>query len=100
MARVNVRIWASLSQLFAEEQVMPRFLDVEIEEGVSLEAFLRKLGADYPRFGAVMFEPSTGEPSDQVSVLVNDRLPDLLDGFQTRLRDADRVSLVQAYAGG
>jgi molybdopterin converting factor small subunit len=100
MARVSVRVWASLTHLFATEQVTPRSIEVEIVEGMTLLDFLRELAADYPRFGAVMFEPETGEPSTQVSVLVNDRLPDLLAGFETRLRDADRVSLVQAYAGG
>lgn len=43
---------------------------------------------------------ASGEPSDQVSVVVNNRLPELLDGFATRLHDGDRVILVQAYAGG
>ncbi len=100
MARVEIKVWASLSHLFAQEQITPRMLAVEIEDGATLEALLRKLARDYPRFGEIMFEAATGEPSDQVAVIVNGRLPDLLDGFQTRLHDNDQVSLVQAYAGG
>lgn len=47
-----------------------------------------------------MYKPNTSEPSGQVSVVVNGRLPELLDGYQTKLHDKDRVILVQAYAGG
>jgi molybdopterin converting factor small subunit len=100
MARVEVKVWASLSHLFAQDQITPRMLAVEIEDGAPLEALLRKLASDYPGFGEIMFDAATGEPSDQVSVIVNGRLPDLLDGFQTRLHDHDQVSLVQACAGG
>jgi molybdopterin converting factor small subunit len=100
MARVVVKIWASISHLFTEEQITPRYLDVEIEDGAALETLLRKLGQDYPRFDKVMFDPSSVESIGEVTVLVNDRLLDEADGFQTRLRDGDRVSLVQTYAGG
>lgn len=99
MTRVRVRVWASLSGLFGPQTTRTSALEVEVADDSTLLDLLRSLGATYPRFGAVMFGAS-GEPSDQVSVVVNNRLPELLDGFATRLRDGDRVILVQAYAGG
>jgi hypothetical protein len=61
---------------------------------------LRKLAADNPRFGRVAYDPRTNEPSRQVLVLLNDRLPELLNGYDTQLHEGDRITLVQAYAGG
>ena len=73
MAKVSVRVWPTLTALFGAETIRSRALEVEVADGA---------------------------PTEQVSVVVNDRLPELLDGLATRLRDGDRVMLVQAYAGG
>lgn len=100
MPRMTVEVWSSLSHLFGAERARRRSLQVEVEEGTTLEGLLRKLAQENPRFAEVMYKPDTSEPSGQVSVVVNDRLPELLDGYETRLRDGDRIILVQAYAGG
>ena len=94
-----MRVWPSLSGLFGPQTTRTHSLDVEVADDSTLLDLLHSLAATYPRFGAVMFS-SRGEPADQVSVVLNDRLPELLDGLATRLRDGDRVVLVQAYAGG
>ncbi len=96
---VTVKVWSWLSAMFGIETTGARVLQVEVPEGTTLLDLLRQLGATYPKFGSVMFD-AQGEPSDQVSVVVNDRLPELGEGLATRLRDGDRVALVQAYAGG
>lgn len=100
MPRMTVEVWSSLSHLFGAERARRRSLQVEVEEGTTLAGLLRKLAQENPRFAEVMYKPDTSEPSGQVSVVVNDRLPELLDGYETRLHDGDRIILVQAYAGG
>lgn len=99
MATVSVRIWPTLSALFGRETIRSRSLVVAVADGATLLDLLRGLAAEHPAFGAVMFD-ADGTPTDQVSVVLNDRLPELLDGLATRLSDGDRVMLVQAYAGG
>ena len=47
-----------------------------------------------------MYKPDTNEPSGRVSVVINDRLPELLEGYETRLGEGDRIIVVQAYMGG
>ena len=89
-----------MSLLFGAEKARRHTFDAAIEEEATLESLLVRLAEEYPRFGEVMFKPDSRDPSEQVSVVVNDRLPELLDGYETRLRDKDRVILVQAYAGG
>jgi molybdopterin converting factor small subunit len=108
MPRVTVEVWSSLSSFFQPPAPgkLPRKLlfdvefDVEIEGPATLDRLLRHLAAGYPDFSAYMYDPRTGEPSEAVSVVVNDRVPELLAGYQTPLKDGDRVTLVQAYAGG
>ncbi len=99
MPTVSVRVWPSLTALFGAQGHRSRALEVEVGEDATLLELLRRLAAAHPAFGAVMFG-ADGEPTDEVSVVLNDRLPELLDGLATRLRDGDRVILVQAYAGG
>ena len=99
-SRVTVDVWSSLSELFGEGPPRRRSLEVRIEEGMTLGALLWRLGQDNPRFAKRMYKPGSDEPSGRVSVVINDRLPELLDGFETGLHDGDRVVLVQAYTGG
>ena len=98
--RLTVKIWSSLSGLFGPEITRSRTLEVEVPTGATLLDLLRQLGDRYPAFGRVMFDPVSGEPGDEVAVVVNDRLPELLAGYATPLAEGDRVTLVQAYAGG
>ena len=100
MATVTVKAWVSLSHLFGGEATRQRSVEVEIPDGTTLLAVLRLLAERYPSFGSVMFEAETDEPSDQVTVVVNDQLPEVLEGYETRLHSGDRIILVQAYAGG
>lgn len=94
-----MRVWPTLTALFGPQSTRSRAIEVEVADGATLLDLLRSLGTAHPAFGAVMFG-ADGAASDQVSVVLNDRLPELLDGLATRLRDGDRVTLVQAYAGG
>ena len=98
--KVTVEVWSSLSHLFGSEAPKRRSLEVLIEEGVTVAAVLWNLGRDYPRFADVMYKTNTNEPSGRVSVVINDRLPELLEGHATRLHDGDRIIIVQAYTGG
>jgi len=100
MPEVTVEVWSSLSHLFGAERARRLSLEMEVEEGTTLEGLLKTVADENPRFAEVMYKPGTSEPSGQVSVVVNDRLPELLDGYETRLHDGDRIILVQAYAGG
>lgn len=100
MSKVTVEVWSSLSHLFGTERPRRHSFDVEIEEGTTLATLLRRVADENSRFAEAMYKPNTSEPSGQVSVVVNGRLPELLDGYQTKLHDKDRVILVQAYAGG
>ena len=100
MAKITVEVWSSLSHLFGEERPRRRILQVDVEDGIPLERLLGRLAEEYPAFAEFMYKPDTAEPNGRVSVIVNGRLPELLDGYKTQLCDNDRIVLVQAYEGG
>ena len=97
---VTVEVWSSLAHLFGSETPRRLSLEVSLDEGATLSALLWKLGRENPRFANTMYKPGTNEPSGRVSVVINDRLPELLSGYETPLHEGDRVILVQAYTGG
>ena len=99
-SRITVEVWSSLAHLFGSEMPRRLTLEVSVEGGATLAGLLRQLGREHPRFGQTMYKPDTTEPSGRVSVVINDRLPELLSGYETPLSDGDRVILVQAYTGG
>ena len=100
MPEVTVEVWSNLSHRFGAERGKRHCLDVEVEDGTTLGQLLRKLADENPMFAEVAYKPNTREPSEHVAAVINDRLPELLEGYETRLRGKDRVILVQAYAGG
>ena len=99
-AGITIEVWSSLSHLFGEERPRRRTLQVEVEEGTTLERLLGRLAEEYPRFAEFHYKPNTTKPNGRVSVIINNRLPELLDGYRTKLSDNDRIVLVQAYEGG
>ncbi len=100
MPRVTVEVWSYLSQLFVAGRTTRHCLEVEIEDGATLAGLVRRLADENPGFAQVMYRPDTYEPSGRVAAVVNGRLAELLDNYETKLYDRDRVILVQAYAGG
>ena len=98
--KVTVEALPWLGEMFGGKKTTRHVFDVEVEEGATLAAFLRMLAQQHPRFRRVMYDPQTGSPSEQVAVVLNNRLPELLHGYETVLSSGDRIILVQAYAGG
>jgi len=97
---ITIEVWGSLSHLFGEERPKRRTLQMNADVGTTLEGLLINLAERYPSFADFYFKPNTTEPNGRVSVIVNNRLPELLDGHETKLNDNDRIVLVQAYEGG
>jgi sulfur carrier protein ThiS len=97
-------VWSSVSYLFGAGGPPGRagklVFDTQVADGATLEDLLRELAADNPRFGRVAYDPRTNEPSAHILVVLNNRLPELLNGYHTQLHEGDRITLVQAYAGG
>lgn len=73
---------------------------MNIESGKTVADVLEMLASDNPRFAETMYKPGGKDPSGFVTVIINERLPELLDGYETKVQEGDRIILVQAYSGG
>jgi len=100
MPTITIEVWSSLSHLFEFETRKRYSWDMEVDAGTTLAAVLEALARDNPRFDKTMYKPESKVPSGAVTVVINERLPELLDGYETEMSEGDRVTLVQAYAGG
>ena len=97
---VEIQVWSSLSYLFGGQRLRRLDFQVNVPEHTTLDALMDKLAADHPQFGEFYYKPGTREPNGRVSIVVNEQLPELLNGYETPLEDGYQVVLVQAYEGG
>jgi len=100
MPKITIEAWSSLSHLFELQTRKRHTWNMEIEEGSTLAGVLEKLAEDNPKFAETMYKPDSRDPSGVILVIINDRLPELLNGYETAVNEGDRIVLVQAYSGG
>ncbi len=100
MVKITIEAWPWLSELLGGSRNRRYIFDVEIEEDATLEALLAQLAEGNDRFRAAIYKPGGKELSGYLSAVINGRLPELLEGNQTRLQEGDRVVMVQGFAGG
>ena len=98
--KVTVEALPWLGEAFGGTRSARHVFEVEMEADATLASLLHKLAREYPSFRRVLYDPDTGDFSERVLVALNDHLPELLDGYKTSLRPGDRITLMQAYAGG
>ncbi len=78
----------------------PQAVEEAIEEGESLRSLLRRLAGRSPEFFGSIFDRETQTLSDEVAVVVNDRMDHLSRGLETALKDGDRILIFPFLAGG
>lgn len=99
MAVVTVEVWPWLSELFGGSRLGRHVFQMELEEGTTLGGLLSRLSEGSDAIRQALYGDGV-EPSGYVSTVLNGRLPELMEGHKTVLRDGDRVVLVHGYAGG
>ncbi len=75
-------------------------LNQEIEEDKTVKDLLGQLTIKYPRFGQVVFDVKAQKLTDRVSIFVNDRNLELVNGLETKLNDGDTLTFVPPIEGG
>ncbi len=73
--------------------------EVEVGEGMSVPALIRRLAKSHCGGTNILSDNIPGLNSSLL-ILVNDREIGVLDGFGTRLRDGDKVTLIPVSHGG
>ena len=89
MARVRLEVLGGLSDEFSSKGADSIFFDKETEEGATVGDVIRKLAAEHQAFGEAVFDTRTDKLSEQVAVVLNDRLLEALKGLDTKIKDGD-----------
>lgn len=100
MGKIRLEIWPWLGHHEEHTGFHRLVLEEEVAEGETLRDFLNRMGEGHRVFREVIFDPRSQELSRQVTVIYNERLLELAEGLDTKLRDGDRLSFLPAFAGG
>lgn len=100
MPRVNLEVIPWLTSLMGRRGEGRVVLVEDVPEDITVGQFLQQLRARWPEMVDYAVEPATQRLTTLVSIILNDRLLELLDGLETRLREGDTIILLPAYSGG
>lgn len=97
---VEVEVVPWLTRFFGTDNGRRIKLQRDLRPGETVEAFLRRLGQDYPELGQALWDPQTGELGEHIEIVINDAVLGIDQQVDTPLRPGERVTLVPAYIGG
>lgn len=72
----------------------------EVEPGATVRDLFQRLTERYPAFGELVYDTRQRELTGLVSVIINDRILELVGGLDTEIHHGDCILLLPAYAGG
>ncbi len=75
-------------------------IEEEIGVGSTVGDLLASLALSYPEFRKAVFDPDTGEISEQVNIILNNLLLPLSEVTRTGINDGDNLMFLPVYSGG
>ncbi len=100
MNTVKLEVLPWLTEALGARPSEHLLMEEEVADGATVGDLLTKLAQRYPRFQKVAFAPGSQMLRDEISVIVNDRILELLQGLETKLSNGDVIVLLPAFSGG
>lgn len=100
MIKVTVEVFPWLTRAFGTDALGHVSWQEELADEATVDDLLVNLARRHPQFGEMAFIPGTQELQNSISVVVNGRLAELLQGPRTVLSDGDIVVMLPAFSGG
>ena len=100
LAKVKLEIVPWLTDYFGFKGSRRLVLEEGLEDGATLRDLLMRLADQYQGLAELFFDPEGQELSGQISIIVNDRMLELVGGLETRIDDGARIMLLPAFDGG
>jgi len=99
---VEVEIFPWLSERLGGSDHLTRNLKwrVDIAAKSTVGDVMARLATEREGFRRFVFDPQSRTLSDDLVVVLNNRLLNLVGGLDAELSDGDRLAIIQALAGG
>jgi molybdopterin synthase sulfur carrier subunit len=91
---MRIRTYATLRDLIGTSAI-----DLPLPDHTTIGDVLRRLAADYPPLGNKLWNPA-GDLTGFVTVLLNGRAVEYLQGMDTPVTDDDNLALFPPVGGG
>ncbi len=75
-------------------------LQIDVEEGEKVRTLLDQLVGRYPRIRPVIFDATSANLNEEVTLFLNGQRLELLNGLETKLKDGDVLSFLPFISGG
>lgn len=97
MPKIKVRLYAALREIAGESEVV-----IDTPQGISVKEMMRSFFEQYEekfkeRYG---FSSRKDDVEKRFLVFVNDAPIYSLDGFDTKLKEGDKVDILEPISGG
>jgi molybdopterin converting factor small subunit len=100
MNTVRLQSYSWISNTLGIEETSTHQLREKVKEGTTLVAFLAELAGKFPEFRKMVFNPETGQLSEQVLIILNNRLIQYSEIQSIVLKDKDHITLAPVIFGG
>lgn len=103
-SRVQLEVTPALASVLKNEGSDSLVFSKEMAEGATVGDLLVDLAVDlapkYKNFHDAVFDPTTGEISEQVMIILNDNLLQFPHVREAKLSNGDRIMLAIVFGGG
>ena len=100
MGRVQLKIAPSLASMLGAKNYDWLIAEKDIGEGAIIRDLLANLASDNADFRKAIYNPDTGQISNQVMLILNDSFLHFSDVTEARLNDGDSIVMIPVYDGG
>jgi hypothetical protein len=100
MAKIKLKLPSWIANKLGFECPGWLTMEREVEEGTSVGDFLMGMATAYPGFREAVYSPDAGLVTEQINLVINDRLLTYREIMQTGLSDGDTLTVFPLYVGG
>ena len=100
MIKIKLRLPSWIAANLKAESSGWLTLEKEVGEGSTISDCLTDMVVTYTGFREAVYNPEAGLISEQVSVVLNDRLLNFQEILQNKLSDGDIIVFLPIYYGG
>jgi molybdopterin converting factor small subunit len=95
-----VELLPPLPQLIGRDGGRRAYVDLEYRDGETVQAFLLRLGQEYPELSAQLWDDERQELRQPIEVAVNGAVLGIHHQLNSKLQVGDAILLVPQYQGG